>query len=271
MKRLKNLGGGLPLRLQDTDLIQNNIIDAVDCIIQALVPGETGVILKGLSVSEGTSIIANSGWLYHNGEIFYIPQASFAYNASKILHLKANFTTEQTRTFKDGSINDVHEVRNYTWAYELTVPAGAVRYDELFSLETLLRNKMQSSLGLGAKVSAFLTIPYSSGYGPATALNGLRLLSNSYNVMMLHGAFNAQSGYGKIATLPVGQRPSGDIAGYFFNGTATPGVIKIKTNGEIHVAGAHTNQVNYISFAFHRVFDNDVNYNLPVSAPALPE
>jgi hypothetical protein len=89
--------------------------------------------------------------------------------------------------------------------------------------------------------------------------------------MMLHGAFNAQAGYGKIATLPVGQRPSGDVAGYFFNGTATPGVIKIKTNGEVHVAGAHTNQVNYISFTFHRVFDNDVNYNLPVSAPALPE
>ncbi|NPV35066.1 MAG: hypothetical protein HPY80_00195 [Bacteroidales bacterium] len=271
MKRLRNLNGGLPLRLQDFDLIQNNIIDAVDCIIQALLPGETGIILKGLSVNVGVYVNAQAGWLYHNGEIFFVPQASFDYDGSKILYLKPAFITEQARTFKDGSIKDVHEIRNYAWGYDLTVPSDAVRFNDLYSLETLLKTKLQASLGMGADLKAFITIPYASGFSPATTLNGIRLLSNSYNVLMLHGAFYAETSYGKIATLPIGQRPSGDVVGFFYNGTATPAVLKIKTNGEIHVANASTNQVNYITFTFNRVFDNDVSYNLPVTDPPLPD
>ncbi len=271
MKRLRNLDGGLPLRLTDFDIIQDNIIDAADCIIQGLLPGETSIILKGLSVNVGSNVNVQAGWLYHNGEIFFVPQASFNYDASKILYLKPAFITEDARTFKDGSVKDVHEIRNYAVGYDISIPSGAVRFDDLYSLESLLKTKLQANLGMGANLSAFITIPYASGFSPATSLNGIRLLSNSYNVLMLHGAFYAQTSYGKIATLPIGQRPSGDVVGFFYNGSATPAILKIKTNGEIHVANASTNHPNYITFTFNRVFDNNVSYNLPVTDPPLPD
>lgn len=271
MKRLRNISGGLPLRLQDFDLIQDNLKDSMDCIIQSLVPGESSLILKGLNVIEGSSIIANAGWLYHDGEIYFVPQASFVFDVSKILYLIPDFTTIESRTFKDGSIHDVHEIRNYAWGYNDNPPPGAIRYDELYSLDKILKANMLLLLGQAGTLAPFITLSYASGFSPATSSTGLTVLSNSYNVMMLHGAFTAQSSFGKLATLPIGQRPSADVLGYFFNGTSSPGILKIKVNGEIHVAGAHTSQINYISFFFYKNFGNSVNYSLPVGAPALPD
>lgn len=271
MKRLRNISGGMPLRLQDFDLIQDNLNDAIDCIIQSLVPGESALILKGLTVADGSTIVANAGWLYRSGEIYFVPQANFAFNASKILYLIPNTTTEESRTFKDGSIHEVHEIRNYAWGYDENPPIYAIRYDELYTLDKILKANILSLFGQTAILAPFITLPYASGFSPATSLTGLALLSNSFNVMMLHGAFTAQNGYGKLALLPIGQRPSADVVGYFFNGTSAPGVLKIKTNGEIHVTGAHTSQINYISFFFYKDFGNSVNYNLPVGAPAIPD
>jgi hypothetical protein len=82
---------------------------------------------------------------------------------------------------------------------------------------------------------------------------------------MLLGAFNASQQHGKLCVLPVGLRPSGDIVGFFNNGSINPAVLKIKKNGEVYVTGANTSMTNYVSFQWLKIFDDDVNYSMPVT------
>lgn len=256
----------MPLKLDDFDLLQDAYFEAVQSILQSLLPGSTSFILTGCETSiNGANITISAGVIYVDGEIYYIPEATYTYDAGKIIYVETNFTTSSNRTFHDTTTHDVWDIRVYKYGYSTEVPEGAIRLSWLFSLRTLLDSEIASSMSTNADLEGFSLLPYLANFSAATAYTGICLEGNNFNGYMLLGAFTASVSSGKLAVLPVGMRPTGDIVGFFFNGTTSPGILKIKANGYIYVSGASTSTTNYISFQFMMRFENTVAYSLPIS------
>lgn len=265
MKRFLNIPGGLPLRCEDFDLVQDAVKAGLNQVIQGILEGENSMILSGCKVTVDSSVTCLEGWVYVDGEIFYIAPATFTYSASKILYIAENFTTDTSRTFKDASTHNVHQNRDYAYGYATELPEGAIAFDTLYSMQAILKALMLAEIGSKAILDGFADITYLTGFTAGTSYPKIRLQSNGFNTYMLHGAFNATASAGKIGVLPAGTYPSGDVVGFFYNGAIAPGVLKIKKNGDIYVSGASTSAVNYISFQFLRQFEDNINYTLPSS------
>lgn len=273
MKKLKIIDGGMPLKLDDFSLIQDAYIDGLSAILQSILPGIDTFILKGCEVSvEGSKLSVAAGYIYDSGEIYYIPAASYTYDAGKLVYLVTNFSTSENRTFHDTTTHDVWDIRVYATGYDSTVPEGGIRLDTIFTLLTLLKTDITNGISDDADLQGFDKLSYLTGFTKATAYDGIRLEGNSFNGYMLLGAFTATVSAGKLATLPIGMRPTGDIVGFFFTGAVAPGILKIKSNGDIYVSGASTSSTNYISFQFYMRFEDPVLYGLPTGGGiALPD
>jgi hypothetical protein len=273
MKKLKVIDGGMPLKIDDLDLIQDACFDAVQAILQSLLPGTNSFILTGCESSiGGGNISITAGVIYVDGEIYYVPSAIFTYDAGKQLYLEENFSTSENRTFHDTSTNDVWDIRVYAFGYDTEVPEGAIGLSTMFTLRTLLDSEITSGISGNADLTGFYTLSYLTGFTKATSWNGIRLEGNSFNGYMLLGAFTATASAGKVATLPVGMRPTGDLVGFFFTNAVAPGILKIKSNGDIYVSGASTTGTNYISFQFYMRFEDPILHSLPASGGgALPD
>lgn len=261
---------GQPLRPEDWALIQDVEKELLKALLDGILPGTATFLLSGVTVSgEGTgTVVVSEGYIYTSGEIFYVPTASFTENTSKILFVEQEITTGENRIFKDASTHDVYEYRRYVVGYETVVPEGAIRFSELFTLRALFDQEIASSLSGSANLTGFYNLTYLTGFTKATSYNAIRLEGNSFNGYMLLGAFTATISAGKLTTLPVGMRPTGDLVGFFFNGTVSPGILKIKSNGDIYVSGASTTGTNYITFQFYMRFEDPVLYALPTGGGA---
>jgi hypothetical protein len=265
MDILKNIAGGMPLRTDDFDLLQNNTKLVAYSIIRAMLPADSVFSLQGIGFTQNGSIISClAGLIYYKEEIFLVSAASFTFDASKHLYLVEDFSTSGSRTFKDQSVHDVYQIRKYKYVYSSAEVTG-VQLSEVFSFMTLFNTSLMNLLGESAKLKGSVILAYGSGFSAATGFGFLRLESNGFNSYMLLGAFNASQQHGKLCVLPVGLRPSGDIVGFFNNGSINPAVLKIKKNGEVYVTGANTSMTNYVSFQWLKIFDDDVNYSMPVT------
>jgi hypothetical protein len=273
MKKLKVIDGGMPLKIDDLDLLQDAYFEAVAAILQSLLPDTTEFILTGCETAiEGSDITISAGVIYVSGEIYYLPAATYTYDAGKTMYVEENFSTSENRTFHDTTTNDVWDIRVYQSGYAKEVPDGAFSLSNLFTLRTLLDTEITSSISGNANLTGFYTLSYLTGFTKATAFNGIRLEGNSFNGYMLLGAFTATASAGKIATLPVGMRPTGDLVGFFYTIAVAPGILKIKSNGDIYVSGANTTGINYISFQFYMRFEDPILYTLPVGGgTAIPD
>jgi len=264
-------GVGQPLRSTDLDFVQDISQQQLTAILKAILPDTSPFILIGVALSgEGTGTITiSAGYIFVDDEIYYIPTASFTEDAQKIVFFAQEITTGENRTFKDSSTHDVYQYRRYTAGYETTVPGGAISLSDLFALDTLLKDNVLA--GIDSDLAQFDQLSYLTGFTPATAFQKLSLQGNDLNCYMLQAAFNATASAGRLATLPIGMRPTGDLLGFFFNGSVAPGILKIKSNGDIYVSGARTSGgANYISFQFFMRFEDRVAYGLPTSGGAAP-
>ncbi|HRY33387.1 MAG TPA: hypothetical protein P5531_10510 [Bacteroidales bacterium] len=264
MKRLRNIGGGMPLRLDDFVMIQDDYRDALSSVILSLLNGETSCIIKGFEVDyEGGTINYTEGYIFVENEVFYVPAVSFA-QLSPYLYLVPDFTTQENRVFQDTSENDVYDIRQYSLITTAELPEEGLDFTRLLSLSDGQVAFIQDSISELAVLKSVTSIAYQQQFSAATAFDGISIQKNSINGCLVQAAFLAEVATGKIGVLPQGLRPSSDLVGFFFNGSVAPGILKVKKNGDMYVSGASLVAENYITFQFYLDFDDTILFTLPV-------
>jgi len=262
MDILKSISGGQPLRTTDWEFIQNVEKALLKAVLTGLLPAEAHFIVCGMELTVAGTVDVTEGYFFDGEEICYVPAVSFTENESKGLYLVEDIDTTENRSFKDGSTHDVWEIRRYVFAYESTPPSGGIVFNSL-PMISKLSAYILSQITLNSNLTSLQTLSYLTGFAAATGFNGIKLEKNTMGHYMLLAAFNASITAGKITSLPSGHRPTGDLMGFFFNGTIAPGVLKIKANGDVYVSGASTTVTNYISFQYLINFVDSVFWGLP--------
>ena len=263
MDILKSISGGQPLRTTDWQFIQNVEKALLKAVLTGLLPSEAHFIVCGMELTVVNTVSVTEGYFFDGEEISYVPAASFAEDEEhKLLYLVPNVTTTENRTFKDTTTHDVWEIRRYAVAYESSIPSGSIEFNSLPMISKLTAHIL-SQITLNSNLTGIYSLGYATGFGAAPSFNGLKLERNTMGHYMLLAAFNATVTAGKVTTLPAGHRPTGDLVGFFFNGTVTPGIIKIKTNGDVYISGASITATNYITFQYLINFQDPVFWGLP--------
>ena len=245
MKKLKINAGGMPLRLDDLDLIQTASKDGLTALIKGFINPLTKCIVNGLEFTlneEDMLISVTEGFIFVTDELFYVPAASFTLlDDGGVIYYTPNYTTSELRTFHDTSTHNVWDIRNYSLGYCApgAVPSGSITITDRLS-QIQLANMITYINGAAGFVG-FDRVVYLTGFTAATGYSAMRLEKNLSGLCLLIGAFNATVASGKIGVLPIGSRPTGDIMGYFFNWTVAPGVLKIKKKrGDMGERGIYT-------------------------------
>lgn len=265
MDRLLSISGGQPLRTNDWEFIQNVTEVILKAILNGLLPDETSFIVSGMAVTESGDISVAEGYFFDGTEICYVPAAGpFAEHDGYKLYMTPDITTTENRTFKDTTTHDVHQLRRYTCNWGATVPEGSIELNSL-PMITKLASLINGMLSLNAVFVYAASLRYSTGFANATTYEYVYIQKNDINQRMILAAFNANVTQGLLTTLPAGHRPTGDVVGFFFNGTVAPGVLKIKKNDEIWISGASTTATNYITFQFSIGFLDPVLWGLPTT------
>jgi len=261
MDRLLSIDGGQPIRPEDWEFIQNVEQALLAAILNGLLPENTGFKVCGLDITNVGGIITIAEGYYFDGqEIVYIPATEVHQGDDGLLCITITSTTSTQRTFHDLSVHDVWELRRGTITFEATVPPGSVAFNSSPLIDQLAAEILTH---LNAGLTTIGTLAYMSGFSHATGYSWAWFGKNTLNCFMILGSFHATVAGGQIFTLPVGNRPSGDIVGFFFNKTNTPGVVTIKKNGQVFVDGASLTEVNYISFQYFNTFIDPVQGTLP--------
>ena len=264
MKKLKVITGGMPLRVNDLDLIQTAAKDGLAALIQGLIEPETQCIVAGLEITVGdTTVTITEGIIFVTDELFYVPTATFALKDNGNVYFTSDFTTSENRTFHDTTTHDIWDIRNYVLGYDDAVPGGSISILNMPRLSDIQISKVQDYITLHTNFTGYERVAYLTGFGAATGYGSMRVEKNAFGLILLLGAFNATVSSGKLGVLPVGSRPTGDFVGYFFNWSIAPGVIKIKRNGEIWVSGVDITDTNYVSLLFPLNFEDPVYWGLP--------
>jgi len=271
MDIVKSISGGQPLRTTDWEFIQNMEKLLLKAILTGLLPAETSFVVSGMVYTLEDAVAVTEGYFFDGNEICYVPAASFTESESKRLYLVPAITTSENRTFKDTTTHDVWELRRYAVAYESSAPDDGILFNSLPMIGKLSAYILSQSQ-LNSDLLFIHDLPYEtgSGFAPVTAFNRLKLLQNSFGNYMIHAVFTATSSTGQITTLPAGHRPTGDLVGFFYNGTVAPGVLKIKANGNVYVSGASITGPNYITFQYLIIFENTISWELPTTGGSGP-
>lgn len=269
MKKIINNDGGMPGKVTDLCLLQDTAQLAVALILNNMMT-EANCIVSGLvKTFGGGNIEVTEGYFFDGTEIHYIPAASFVIGAEKELYIIANPTTEENRHFHDTTDHDVWQNNDYALGYDREMPSGSISYDSLLPLSNQINNILAIVKEHNHFTGSDAIIPFDSPFTAATIHGAMDVMSNSFDDIMIIAAFYA-TGNGKIGTLPIAFRPSGDLEVAFYAAGAI-GILKIKANGELWVLGVNTSGgVNYITCQFQRIFNDAVQYHLPASAP-LPD
>lgn len=256
---------GQPLRPEDWQFIQDTEKALLKAILTGLLPQESTFIVCGMVMTVTDHIVITEGYFFDGHEISYVPAADFVADDNNYhhLYLVPNVTTSESRTFKDSSVHNVWETRQYYFVYELTQPSGSIAYNTSIPMIGKLTAYILSQITLNSNLTNLQTLAYLTGFAAATGFNGIKLEKNTMGHYMLLAAFNATVTAGKITSLPSGHRPTGDLVGFFFNGTISPGILKIKANGDVYVSGASITATNYISFQYLINFVDSVFWGLP--------
>jgi len=269
MDRLLSLSGGQPLRTTDWEFIQNVTEVLIKSILKGLLPSETAFIVSGMEVNIAGTAEVTEGYFFDGTEICYVPAASFTENEAYHFYMTPDVSTSENRTFKDTTTHDVWQLRRYVVGYGATTPGGSITLNS-FPLIKKLTDLINSSINISSAFRSAYNLSYVAGFAGATSYNSVSLQENDLSQRMILAAFNSDYTQGKLTTLPAGHRPTGDVVGFFFNGSTSPGILKIRKNGEVWVSGASTVVTNYISFQFGINFLDPVLWGLPTIGGGAP-
>ena len=257
MDRLLNITGGQPLKVEDWELMQDQVKKTTAAIILSLMQ-EPACILTGMVFTDGTTIYVSEGYVFDTDEVYYVPSVSFTKDTHKTLYVIPDFSTTENRTFHDTTTHDVYGYRRYKIVYQTTDPGTGYAYNDLSTLLSLLLEYIESSLQ--TNLINKMSLSFATGNSGATGFNAVSIQGNRINGYMLQAAFNATATNALLCSLPVGLRPSADMVGFFYNGSVAPGILKIKKNGDVY----------YISFQFYLQFVDNTLFSIPTTGGGTP-
>lgn len=261
MDKLLGIAGGQKLRVDDWGLIQDQAKNALSAIVLALIEMGNCKLTGVVESISGGDIWITAGYIFIVDEIFYVPATHFTVDISKTLYLVKDFTTTENRVFKDTASHDVYSYHRYKVLYLAAPPDEGYYFTDVFTLQKLLIQLMGENIH--ADLTNIESLSYATGFAAETAYGGVSLQGNAINGYMLEAAFTATVTAGKLCNLPIGMRPSADLVGFFFNNSISPGILKIKKNGDVYVSGASTASTNYITFQFFMRFVDNTLFALP--------
>jgi hypothetical protein len=141
--------GGQPLRSTDWEFVQNVQMANIKAVIQSLTNQVVTCIVTGMQtyLNQGkTHARLGEGFIYVDGEVFYVPEAEFDLEVGKVFYIAPNFTTSENRAFKDGSTHDVYALRRYQYGYDAEIPSGGISYISLPTLISILTQEIVDNL-----------------------------------------------------------------------------------------------------------------------------
>lgn len=136
MDKIRHIGGGMPLKIEDFDLIQSSYSMGFLSLIKGLTAGQA-CIIYGLDwhINE-SSIVFNDGYYFDGQEIFFVPGDSFSLPDDPVpAYLIDDITTTEQRTFHDGNDKYCWEYRRKQIAYNVPEPPNSVL---LFTTKTMI-------------------------------------------------------------------------------------------------------------------------------------
>lgn len=119
MDKIKMQSGGMPLKLQDLELMQGRD----EKIAFALINGLTNLsdamcVVQGLTDTiNGNSITFDDGYIFLNGELFFVQGGTFVYNENYYGNVEEDFSDVETRFFHDGNEKSCWQYRRYVVTY----------------------------------------------------------------------------------------------------------------------------------------------------------
>lgn len=120
MDAIKIQSGGMPLKLQDLDLLQSRDANIAFALINGLTNlSDAMCVVQGLGETiNGNNILFDDGWFFINGELFLVPGGSFTYNENYQGNIEEDFSDEEERLFHDGNQKDCWQYRRYKLTYK---------------------------------------------------------------------------------------------------------------------------------------------------------
>lgn len=167
MDRLLAVPGndGQPLRSTDWEFIQDVSKTNFKALIDGLGSQQTQCVITGLVrtyTNNKTHIAFSEGYIYVDGEIFYVPAAEFDVTVGTY-YLEPDFSTTENRSFKTAATHNVIALRRYKFGQGAELPEGGIWWDTLFTLQYLLLQAMIAQMNVtqflgpmaGTKYEAF--------------------------------------------------------------------------------------------------------------------
>jgi len=256
---------GQPLRPEDWIFIQDSTKLAIANLVKGLTNTNTFILWGVMIVPSGGGFTVTEGAIYTDGEIFYVPAATFTTHEEWVLYLVKNFTTDEPRTFKDTTEHDVWELRRCALGYAGSVPTGGIAYIGLPTLAALHTQILYDLLGPMTALVSKASLIYTNEFSAATSFGYAKLIGNGLNQFMLMAAFTADVESGLLTTLPEAYWPTGDLVGFFQAPGKSTAYLAIKKNGEVWVYNCAIRATNYITFSFPINFDDKIVYDVPTS------
>lgn len=157
MDRLLSKTGGQPLRSDDWKFIQDKICDVIGQLIDGLKGSSSSCIISGCEITKnfetGKISVAN-GYLFYNGEIYYVSGGTFdlvegisdgsSANESHGVFFESAFTETESRTFKDNTVKAVYQLRTYETRYTDVPEQGWIPYPD--TLQDILSDNIISRI-----------------------------------------------------------------------------------------------------------------------------
>lgn len=271
MDKLLNIDGGMPIRTTDFELIQNAVSNSLKGILSSV--GATTFILKGLITTIGSgNITVSEGWIYTQSEVFYVPAATFTYDAVKSLYLSINVWQEEQRHFKDGHYHNCFERRRYALGYATEIPSGSIALDEITTINELINIKVITSLKIRQQTISTSELLFCENFSQAPGLSTMCVSQNEFGDCVFTAAFLcADTTSQKLCTLNPQFWPKGDLCGTYVKGDYTLGLMIIKATGEVLVIGADNERPNFVRFQYNCILTNNCEnniYDVPAAAMA---
>jgi len=134
MNRLITYIGGLPLKLNDLNFIQDAVKSVLEGVVKGFAPS-VNFKISGCEVlkSNETTYVCSSGWIFLNGEILFVKEHTKVSSGDKdtpcFFKLSTSYNPAGRKVFKKGGTKDCYQIREAVLETSVTAPVGALLWN----------------------------------------------------------------------------------------------------------------------------------------------
>jgi hypothetical protein len=145
-KLITDIEGGFNLKMDDFRWIENGLIEALKGIVSPFVDENNIYILSGCELSITTNdITLTEGFVYWDGEIYYVPVQQQANLNKKFKYLQVDETFDPSgwRQFKDGIFHNIHAIRQLVLVQDSVLPTGTIPFTNIRTAVSIMAGKLK--------------------------------------------------------------------------------------------------------------------------------